>query len=59
MRVLAVNVNTNEHMTATIAEAAQRAASTGTEIVALTPRFGADGVDCAFESYLSAVGVMD
>jgi allantoin racemase len=59
MKVLVVNVNTNEHITATIAGAARRAASPGTEIVALTPRFGADAVDCAFESYLSAVGVMD
>jgi len=59
MKVLAVNVNTNEHMTATIAAAARRAASPGTEVVALTPSFGANAVDCAFESYLSAVAVMD
>ncbi len=59
MKVLVVNVNTNEHMTATIAAAARRAASPGTEIVALTPRFGASAVDSAFESYLSAVAVMD
>lgn len=59
MKLLAVNVNTNEHMTATIGDAARRAASPGTEIVALTPRFGASSVDCAFESYLAAVGVMD
>jgi allantoin racemase len=59
MKLVAVNVNTNEHMTATIAAAARRAASPGTEIVALTPRFGAGSVDCAFESYLAAVGVMD
>jgi allantoin racemase len=59
MKVLAVNVNTNEHMTATIADAARRAASPGTEIVPLTPRFGAGSVDCAFESYLAAVGVID
>jgi allantoin racemase len=59
MKLIAVNVNTNEHMTATIATAASRAASPGTEIVALTPRFGAGSVDCAFESYLAAVGVMD
>ena len=31
----------------------------GTEIVALTPTFGAEGVDTDFESLLSAVGVMD
>lgn len=59
MRILVVNVNTNEHMTATIAAAARRAASAGTEIVPLTPGFGAEAVDCAFESYLAAVGVMD
>jgi allantoin racemase len=59
MKVLVVNVNTNEHMTKTIAAAARRGASLGTEIVALTPRFGASAVDCAFESYLSAVAVMD
>ena len=59
MRVLVLNVNTSESMTATIAQAARRYASPGTEIVALQPAFGAEGVDCNFESYLSAVGVMD
>ncbi len=59
MKILVVNVNTSETMTETIAEAARRAASEGTGIVALRPRFGADSVDCAFESYLSAVAVMD
>ncbi len=54
-----VNVNTSASMTATIAESARRHASAGTEIVALQPAFGADGVDCNFESYLAAVGVMD
>lgn len=58
MRVLVVNVNTSETMTETIAQAARRAASAGTEIVALRPRLGADSVDCAFESYLAAVAVM-
>lgn len=46
-------------MTATIAQSARRYASPGTEIVALQPSFGAEGVDCNFESYLAAVGVMD
>jgi allantoin racemase len=59
MRVLVVNVNTSASMTATIAESARRHASAGTEIVALQPAFGAEGVDCNFESYLAAVGVMD
>ncbi len=59
MRILVVNVNTSDSMTATIAESARRYASPGTEIVALAPAFGAEGVDCNFESYLAAVGVMD
>ena len=37
----------------------ENSASPGTEIVTLTPFFGAEGVDCNFESYLSAVAVMD
>lgn len=59
MRVLVVNVNTSASMTATIARSARRNASPGTEIVALQPAFGAEGVDCNFESYLAAVGVID
>jgi allantoin racemase len=59
MRIVVVNVNTSESMTHAISEAARRYASPGTEIAALRPFFGADAVDCAFESYLSAVAVMD
>ena len=58
MKLLVVNVNTSASMTAVIAESARRYASDG-EIVALQPAFGADGVDCNFESYLAAVAVMD
>jgi allantoin racemase len=59
MRIIVVNVNTSESMTEVIGEAARRHASPGTEIVALRPLFGAEAVDCNFESYLSAVAVMD
>jgi allantoin racemase len=59
MKILVVNVNTSASMSAGIDEAAKRAASPGTEIVTLTPFFGAEGVDCNFESYLSAVAVID
>ncbi len=59
MKILVVNVNTSQTMSDSIDEAARRAAAPGTEIVTLTPGFGADGVDCAFESYLAAVAVMD
>ncbi|HEY5847578.1 MAG TPA: aspartate/glutamate racemase family protein [Microlunatus sp.] len=59
MRILMVNVNTTESMTASIAAQARRAAAAGTEIVPLTPRFGPESVEGNFESYLAAVAVMD
>ncbi|CAM3136908.1 allantoin racemase [Paracoccus aminovorans] len=59
MRILVVNVNTTETMTHGIGLQAQKVAAPGTEIVALTPRFGAESVEGNFESYLAAVGVMD
>jgi allantoin racemase len=59
MRILLLNPNTSESMTADIARAAVAASSPGTEIVALCPRFGPSAIDSVAESYLSAVGVMD
>ncbi|WP_425825586.1 aspartate/glutamate racemase family protein [Streptomyces fractus] len=59
MRILVVNPNTTQSMTDAIARTARECASPGTTIVPLTPHFGADGIDCAFESLLSAVAVMD
>jgi allantoin racemase len=59
MRILVANVNTTESMTAAIAESARSAASAGTEIVGITPRFGADSCEGNFESYLAAIAVMD
>lgn len=59
MKIIVVNVNTSPTMTETIGEGARRYASPGTEIVALQPYFGAEAVDTNFESYLSAVAVMD
>jgi allantoin racemase len=59
MRILIVNVNTTESMTEGIGEQARRAAAPDTEIVALTPHFGAESVEGNFESYLAAVAVMD
>src|SRR5712691_9646733 len=58
MRIVVVNVNTSQSMTDGIDEAAWRYASAGTEIVTLQPYFGAEAVDCNFESYISAVAVM-
>jgi allantoin racemase len=59
MRIIVVNVNTSQSMTEVIGQAARRCASAGTQIVALRPFFGPEAVDCNFESYLSAVAVMD
>ncbi|MDZ5601647.1 aspartate/glutamate racemase family protein [Pseudomonas sp. RP23018S] len=59
MRILIVNVNTTEAITEAIAEQARSVASPGTEIVGLTPRFGAESVEGNFESYLAAIAVMD
>ncbi len=59
MKILVINPNTTESMTAAIGESARKYASPGTEIIALTPKYGADGIDCNFESFISAVAVMD
>jgi allantoin racemase len=59
MRILVVNVNTTTAMTDAIAASARAVAGHGTEIVPLTPEFGADSVEGNFESYLAAVAVMD
>jgi allantoin racemase len=59
MRILVVNPNTSEAMTGEIAAAARRAASVGTEILAVQPFFGPVAIDCAVESYVSAVAVID
>ncbi|MGF6591931.1 aspartate/glutamate racemase family protein [Pseudomonas sp. 2835] len=59
MRILVVNVNTTQSITDAIARQARSVASPGTEIIGLTPRFGAESVEGNFESYLAAVAVME
>jgi len=59
MRILVGNVNTTDSITQAIARQAQAAAAPGTEIIGLTPDFGADSVEGNFESYLAAIAVMD
>ena len=59
MKILVVNVNTTASMTDAIAASARSVATPGTEIIGLTPAFGAESVEGNFESYLAAVGVMD
>ena len=59
MRILIANVNTTPAITEAIAEQARSVASPGTEIIGLTPWFGAESVEGNFESYLAAIAVMD
>ena len=59
MRILVANVNTTQSMTDSIAAQARAAAAPGTEIIGITPRFGADSCEGNFESYLAAIAVMD
>jgi len=57
--ILVVNVNTSSAVTDVIASAARAAVSEATRVVALTPSFGPASVESNYESYLSAVGVLD
>jgi allantoin racemase len=59
VKIIVVNVNTSGSMTEVIAAGARRYASPGTQTEVLRPYFGAEAVDCNFESYLSAAAVMD
>ena len=59
MRILVANVNTTESMTQGIARQARRVALPDTEIVPITPMFGAASVEGNYESYVAAVAVME
>ncbi|MEB3372397.1 aspartate/glutamate racemase family protein [Saccharopolyspora mangrovi] len=59
MRILVVNVNTTKSITDSIGEQAASVAAPGTEIVPLTPSFGAESVEGNYESYLAAIAVME
>ncbi|MEU6133152.1 aspartate/glutamate racemase family protein [Saccharopolyspora sp. NPDC047091] len=59
MRIVVANVNTTEAVTEVIRAQATAIAAPGTEILAVTPRFGPPSVEGNFESYLAAVAVMD
>ena len=59
MRILVVNVNTTDSMTGAIGRQAAAVAAPGTDIVPLTPDFGAESVEGNYESHLAAVAVME
>lgn len=58
MRILVVNPNTTESMTAKIAAAARGAAAAGTEIVPVTSRMGPASIEGYFDEALSVPGLL-
>src|SRR5262245_21174405 len=53
MKLLVVNPNSSETVTAAIMASARRGATTGTELVGVTTKGGTRNIDCAFADYLS------
>src|SRR5881296_967466 len=53
MKILVINPNSSEAVTAQIMESARRAASAGTELVGITTKGGTRNIDSAFGDYLS------
>jgi allantoin racemase len=59
VRILVVNPNTTESMTAEMVRAAERYAAEGTDIVGVTPPWGPPGIEGFMEGFISAVAVFD
>jgi Asp/Glu/Hydantoin racemase len=53
MKLLVVNPNSSETVTAAIMASARRGATAGTELVGVTTKGGTRKIDCAFADYLS------
>lgn len=58
MKLLLVNANTNTFVTETVAQAANRCASPGTEIVAVTSSFGARIIESRAENAIGAYATL-
>lgn len=59
MRILVVNCNTSPDVTADIDAGARRAASPGTEILAVQPAWGPSSAEGFMESFLTAAAVIE
>ncbi|AWN16708.1 Hydantoin racemase [Salinisphaera sp. LB1] len=59
MRILVANVNTTTSMTDAIAQQERAVANPGTEIIPITPAFGAESIEGNYESYVATVAVME
>src|SRR5215831_13013615 len=53
MKLMVINPNSSETVTSSIMDSARRAASPGTELVAVTTKGGTRNIDSAFGDYLS------
>src|SRR5438105_4739926 len=53
MKIMVINPNSSETVTVAIMDSAKRAASAGTELVAVTTKGGTRNIDSAFADYLS------
>ncbi len=58
MRIAVINPNTTQSMTATIADAAHRAAATATEIVAVTSSMGPASIEGYYDEALAVPGLL-
>ncbi|MEZ5912508.1 MAG: aspartate/glutamate racemase family protein [Paracoccaceae bacterium] len=59
MRILVVNPNSTRHMTETIGAAARRAASPGTEIIAVNPSDGPPAIQGFYDEAMCVPGLLD
>lgn len=58
MRILVINPNTTASMTEKIGKAAEKAVSTGTEIVAVNPKDGPPSIEGYFDEVFSVPGII-
>ena len=59
MRILVINPNTTEEMTAEIDEQARRYAREGTAIETVSPAFGPRSIECHYEEAVSALAMLE
>ena len=58
MKIMLINPNTPQYMTDSILKCAQKYASPGTELYAVTASFGVSSVECYVDEYLAAPAVL-
>lgn len=58
MRILVINPNSSETVTAAIMEAARRVAAAGTSLIGVTTKGGTRNIDSAFGDYLSGAAMI-